>query len=465
MPVGDSQNTPRPPAPAKAPKAKPPSERQSADTGPGKAKAKAKAKVRGRIVLPSLLSVTQRTTTEHSAPDQSSRRWSMDLDAASSDGAPATGHEARSKGLDERKIWDPRSEAPPAGTPWSVAATSFPRASPLERKLSACVRYAVLAPSSHNTQPWKFRVMADRIVLLADRTRALPVCDPHDRELTISCGCALQHLLLAMRRFGIRPRLSLRAVKGEPDVLATVLADASPGREESLPTAELRLFEAIPFRRTCRHPFADVELPGGFGEAVSAAGALAGHGRVSIAILGDRQSRERVGNLVAEADLVQFADRRFRRELALWMHHNRSSKPDGMPGYAMGMGELTSLVAPMVVRTFDMGRGRAAKDEELARHSPLLVVLSTRRDEPRDWLLTGMVLANVLLRATADGVSASYLNQPCELELMREKLARLLGGRAADGANGLWPQIVLRLGFGPRVAHTPRRTAEDVIER
>jgi len=49
---------------------------------------------------------------------------------------------------------------------------------------------AILAPSSHNTQPWRFAVRERTIDLYADRTRALPVNDPDDRELTISrCGC------------------------------------------------------------------------------------------------------------------------------------------------------------------------------------------------------------------------------------------------------------------------------------
>ena len=34
----------------------------------------------------------------------------------------------------------------------------------------------------------------ETVELLADRTRALPVNDPQDRELTISCGCALFNL-------------------------------------------------------------------------------------------------------------------------------------------------------------------------------------------------------------------------------------------------------------------------------
>ena len=61
-------------------------------------------------------------------------------------------------------------------------------------QLQTLVQAATLAPSSHNTQPWLFRLEGQVIELLADRTRALPVNDPDDRELTISCGCALFNL-------------------------------------------------------------------------------------------------------------------------------------------------------------------------------------------------------------------------------------------------------------------------------
>lgn len=47
------------------------------------------------------------------------------------------------------------------------------------------------ARSSHNTQPWPFKVSDGRVELHADRTRALPVNDPYDRGLTISCDAAL----------------------------------------------------------------------------------------------------------------------------------------------------------------------------------------------------------------------------------------------------------------------------------
>jgi len=65
------------------------------------------------------------------------------------------------------------------------------------------LKYAVLAPSGHNTQPWLFHFNKQNdLYLIADRTRALPVVDPNDRELTISCGAALDHLEIAANAHG-----------------------------------------------------------------------------------------------------------------------------------------------------------------------------------------------------------------------------------------------------------------------
>ena len=66
-----------------------------------------------------------------------------------------------------------------------------------DAKLHRMIARAIRAPSSHNSQPWLFRPTDAGIDLLADRTRGLPVTDPEDRELTISCGCALFGLRVA----------------------------------------------------------------------------------------------------------------------------------------------------------------------------------------------------------------------------------------------------------------------------
>jgi nitroreductase len=69
--------------------------------------------------------------------------------------------------------------------PFVAALDEFPITGSVEARLRAAVKYAVLAPSSHNTQPWLFRVAPGDSELYADRSRGLPVVDPRDRELVM----------------------------------------------------------------------------------------------------------------------------------------------------------------------------------------------------------------------------------------------------------------------------------------
>src|SRR5438094_3451657 len=78
--------------------------------------------------------------------------------------------------------------------PWSISADDFPANGATPDKWEFFLKYALLAPSSHNSQPWLFHICKNTLELYADRRRACPVVDPGDRELIMSCGCALFHL-------------------------------------------------------------------------------------------------------------------------------------------------------------------------------------------------------------------------------------------------------------------------------
>ena len=75
---------------------------------------------------------------------------------------------------------------------WNINESDFPSDSSHPReKLAFLLNYAILAPSSHNSQPWKFNVSDDEISLYADRSRWLSVADADKREVYISLGAAL----------------------------------------------------------------------------------------------------------------------------------------------------------------------------------------------------------------------------------------------------------------------------------
>ena len=333
--------------------------------------------------------------------------------------------------------------------PWTTDEAAFPRHAPPAERLRFLLNYAVLAPSGHNTQPWLFEVRDGTVTLRADRTRALPVVDPHDRELVISCGAALYNLRVAIRRFGYAAPVELLPDPAEPDLLATVrLGAAEP------PTADdERRFAAIPLRRTNRRPFEARPLPA---ELITRLSAAAGEESAWLAVVEDESGRNAIADLISEGDRIQGADPSFRRELAAWIHPNRTRCRDGMPGFAHGFGDLMSRLGPFVIRTFDWGNGQAAKDRQLALGSPVLAVIGTAADDPRSWLQAGQALSSVLLLARADGVFASYLNQPTEIPDLRSRLAARL-------ERGDYPQLVLRFGYGEPVRPTPRRPVAEVL--
>jgi nitroreductase len=301
------------------------------------------------------------------------------------------------------------------------------------------VQQAVLAPSSHNTQPWRFGIDGERLELRVDRNRALPVNDPRDRELTISCGAALFNARVAAARIGRGLELTLLPDGDGSDVLArAALTDHV--------TDEAGLFAAIAERHTYRGAFIERALERHVVSALAAAAAAEGARLERL----DGEQRGAYIDLVARGDRVQFADPRWRRELAAWMRPRR--KGDGL-----AYSELAAPLMRFVVAHFDVGKRSADKDVALAQRAPLIAVLTSDGDSPMDWLHAGQALEHVLLVAASHGVQASYLNQPLQVGNLRGRVAELLGGCA-------FPQATLRL--GRRTGRPPvarRRPVDDVI--
>lgn len=302
---------------------------------------------------------------------------------------------------------------------------------------------AVLAPSSHNTQPWFFRLSESAIDLCADRRRALPANDPEDRELAISCGCALMNLRIAASSAGFGVQVRVLPEPGDPDLLARVCLT-----EQSNASAEdAQLAACIETRRTYRKRFAPREVSASALEQLIDAAKREGARLVPLL---SEEARHKAADLVVDGDARQWANPSWRRELAAWMHPRRQGDGLTIPTLAVPLAQL-------VVRTFDMGDGVGAKDRQLAEASPLLAVLTTDSDHPRDWVLAGQGLQRLLLAGCTLGLQASYLNQPIQVASLRPELQNLVGAGS--------PQILLRLGYPLEdISPAPRRVLDDVIE-
>jgi len=329
-----------------------------------------------------------------------------------------------------------------------VKAADFPHFGAPEEKLRFLLNYAVLAPSSHNTQPWLWEITGNEIDLWADRSREMPALDASGGELIMSCGAALQHLRLAIRAFGYANIVSILPDRTRPNLLARVRL-CQP--RQPLPDDEL-LFRYIAERHTNRQKFEARELPV---ELLQALQEEAGQEQAWLHFAQSQAERDAIIKLVEFGALVQSGDPAVRRDKADWIASAHSSRRDGIPTHALGISDLISHVAPFALRVLDRGEAQANEEGQVASNAPVLVVLCTDNEGPEAWLAAGQALSRVLLRARAAGVWASFFNQPIHVAEAWVQLRHALGIRN-------YPQLIFRLGYAEPTPATPRRPVDEV---
>ncbi len=303
------------------------------------------------------------------------------------------------------------------------------------------VRAGIMAPSLLNSQPWAFRLGADRIEVYIDPARTLPVGDPDGRQARLGVGAAVFNMTLALARCGLSA--DVRYVPGGDDPVAVICN----GGDVRLSPQKAELARAIPYRRTNRHPFFHVDVPVGYQQTLVRA---AEADQASLRLITDCDRLAQLREWATEAERAQSADPSWVAEWMKWMQWTRrKGLPDGESATAAG-------AAPQggrMLRDFGMPERPAGRDVET---EPLLAVLGTPLDTPSAQIAAGQALQRVLLTATGLGLAASLLSQMIEVDSVRGQVEAMVGGRTHA-------QAVLRIGYGGPVPAAPRRTVQDCL--
>lgn len=344
----------------------------------------------------------------------------------------------------------------PRRDPWSIDDSEFYELEHRDDEMAFLLRYAILAPSGHNTQPWTFAIVPDGIEVFADYGRRLPQVDPADRELLMSVGAAIFNLRVAAAHFGFESSVLYPSHSSETSAVprAETSAVALVSLHETCaPDASLRrLFPAIVRRRTNRQPFDGEPIDT---DAVSQLCDLADEHPAFVQFLLPRD-RAHIALLVAQGDRLQMENREVREELAAWLRSSHTEAGDGICADAFGIPDLFAPAAAAVIRRVDLGEMQARRDTALIETSPLLVVI-TAEDDPNSLVEAGQVLEKLLLTATLAGLQYSFMNQPVQVATLRNVLAPIV-------SSPIPPQLLLRIGYAPPVElPMPRRDVAEVL--
>ncbi|WP_345138308.1 nitroreductase [Dactylosporangium darangshiense] len=273
--------------------------------------------------------------------------------------------------------------------------------------LVAAANAAGFAPSILDSQPWRWRLTGNTLVLYLDRGRIVDDVDVDGRLAIISCGAALHHARIALAAEGWRLTTHRRPDPADPDRLASLrLDERSPAEPADAP-----LMNSIPLRRTDRSPVTGAPIAAAQLKAVTAAVRAE---ETSLHVLYPDEV----------LDLARVAS-------------------DARPSES-GSGDRSTGAGPV-----GLAEDRGATFALLYGH----------HDEPEDWLRAGEALSAGWLTATAADVSVLPLSAAVEVVATRQAVQIMIGCVG-------YPYLLLRLGRATTSPTGPRRApTAQVIDR
>lgn len=313
---------------------------------------------------------------------------------------------------------------------------------------------ASLAPSGHNSQPWKVRVAGPgRWMVEADPARRLPAVDPENRELLLSLGAFVENLSLAAGSLGFRAEAETMAEgRGDGDIVRISLF---PDRRRPFPVELMRL------RRTVKKGQASREI------SSKDLKALFRH-MEGFAHYFPRGSRH--ASCIRDATAEAFRTQSFRddaqEELVRWLRLSNRSVKEHRDGLTVAGMEISGAPG-WYLRNFgkpedflkhsfrEQGADLAAKT---AAEGGGWIVVTSRGDSVSDLIETGRRFERMALEARALGIGIHPMTQVLEEATGQDVIA-------ASHGRPMHLQFVLRAGYVEKYPKpvSPRRPLPSFV--
>lgn len=299
--------------------------------------------------------------------------------------------------------------------PWDIRESEFPKFGTRGEKLEFLLRYAVLAYSPLNTQPWQFRIKHDTVEIHLDLSRQLKVRDPDCRQVLLSCGCALGNLIVACRYFGYEPNLNLLKGKLNSTLVATVALGALVE-----PTTEItHWLENMTELELGLSPFRQGPLPATLVQVIARVAK-----QYSVRVKNIENQEKALLKVCEVACEREGGDPHFQAEFSDWLRAQNHSVGDGLPTGFFGIGGLGALLGRRSLTHLKTPKGLAKAYRQVFTSASGGFIINTEGDAPDQILEAGIVLQQSLLAIRSQGLLGVVVQPPIDIDPIRKDLGR-----------------------------------------
>lgn len=327
---------------------------------------------------------------------------------------------------------------------WEINKEGFYDQRDTRDRILFLLKYAILAPSTHNTQPWLFSVTDKSCKIYVNQSVYLKEADRKGRYLFISLGCFLENLVIAAKYFDIYKDLNYnedlrrrhRFGPGKEDVFVAEVFFKEVSKPKVDPSFQ-ELFGAITERFNARGPFQDKKLPKSL--LASLEDDVKDFPSLDISLISSKKKIAEIAGFTAKGMIMAHSSKAFRRELSRWVRNLFSTKKDGMSWKSMRVPAPVSFCISYLIRFLNMGPILSKLNYKSVSTAKLLCVFNAE-ENALDWLETGRVAERAMLRVCASDLNTSIYVAAIDFDDLRGKLKEVVGTEVQ-------PQFLLCIGY------------------
>jgi hypothetical protein len=313
----------------------------------------------------------------------------------------------------------------------------------LLENINSILSIARLAPSVHNSQPWKVRVEGDHLLVQLDESRLLDVGDPTGRQGFISLGIFTEACAIGLEAVGLKA--ADVNLKGKTVTLRTVRSGSSQANEDQR--------KALKERFTDRSIYKEIALTGGQKTQIASSWPSA---KVEIKVNNDPKIIEAVASLTKQALRLALSRPDFRKELAAYLVSS-NKRPEGIPLSTLGTRPIRTTLTKQLVRSGLSRKSDAQLEYRRWRSASGLVFILASGDSPDFWLESGRAYLKASLAIQRLGLSQATSAAIVEAADFHEDIEKMLGTEKRI-------QCLLRIGQGQKKQRrSGRRPSENIL--
>ncbi|MBU2510630.1 nitroreductase family protein [bacterium] len=334
------------------------------------------------------------------------------------------------------------------------------------------ISYAMLAPNSHNIQPWLIKLTGENeFDLYVDQTRLLPETDPPGRQIHISQGTFLESLKIAASGFGYRV-----------EIVYFPLGIYSDYKIEEKPIASVRLsidssiqqdflFPWLQARQSNKRVYEDRPIPL---KVLDKLRTLSGEKGLSTIYSDSQNIMKSLGSILGKAMEIETAASKRHRETVDIFRFSEEEALAKRDGFTLANNGLTGFTR-FLVESFFLGTKEKAyaTDSSFATEGVKMTYKQAKSAAAYGWIISennsrldqvksGELYARVNLLTAQLGIGQHPMSQVLEeYEDMRNLQKEFL--TLLDIPSGSTVQMLFRLGYASPVPHTKRRFVQNII--